>query len=118
MVNEYVDSEPCIPPSKTFKVEVPNYVSPVDRTYIKSQLTQLKLVEERAKETARYYRDRCANLKTKILHLELEKKETEAQNAHEKNQIRFFWRNKILEGQSRSGKMVRHSLAIQNTHII
>lgn len=53
LYGEYVDCEPCIPPSETFRVELPSYIVPVDKTYIKSQLTQFKLVEERAKETAR-----------------------------------------------------------------
>lgn len=67
LYGEYVDCEPCFPPAETLRVQLPFYITPVDRTYI-------KLSEERAKETARFYRDRSSDLKAKVLRLEHEKR--------------------------------------------
>lgn len=114
---EFIDSEPCIPPGSD-TIELPDYVTGIDRVYLKSKVIELQQNEKRAKETARFYRDRCCELKAKILETQQEQVKLKVQSIHEKNQIRYFWRNKILEGQSRSGKMVRTALNINNHKII
>ena len=103
---EFVDTEPCFPPCTDVIIELPKNLTPVDKTFVRSKVLELKLNEEKAKEVACYYRDRCSELKARILEVQKEQIEYKVQAIHEKNQIRYFWKNKILEGQSRSGKMV------------
>ena len=84
----------------------------MDRIEIKSKLSQAKFKEEQAQEVARFYQDHCAQLKTKVLKIKSTMAQLKARNQHEKNQIRYFWRNKIIEGQSRSGRILRLGLDI------
>ena len=59
--------------------------------------------ENNALFQARFYRNRCAELKKRIRELE-----------YEKEGVRYFWRNQILEGQSRAGKMLKLATNKQN----
>lgn len=111
---EFIDPEPCFPPCTDVTIELPENLTAVDRTFIRSKILEMKLNEEKAKEVACYYRDRCSELKARILEVQKEQIEYKVQAIHEKNQIRYFWRNKILEGQSRSGKMVRAALNLND----
>ena len=52
---------------------------------------------------AKYYRNLAETLKT-------EKRNTEQAYAHKSEVLRDFWRNKIVEGGSRAGKIPRASL--------
>ena len=63
------------------------------------QLRDMQERENRALLNARICRDQCCNLKKRIRQLE-----------EEKECVRYFWRNKVLEGQSRAGKMLKLSL--------
>lgn len=101
---EFVDTEPCFPPCNDVAIELPENLAAVSKAFIRSKVLEMKLNEEKAKEVACFYRDRCSELKARILEVQKEQIEYKVQAIHEKNQIRYFWRNKILEGQSRSGK--------------
>ena len=52
---------------------------------------------------AKYYRNLAETLK-------IEKRNTEQVYANEVEVVRNFWRNKIVEGGSRGGKILRASL--------
>ena len=66
------------------------------------QLQDMQKRENRALLSARLYRDQCCNLRRRIQQLE-----------EEKEGVRYFWRNQVLEGQSRGGKMLKLSLEKQ-----
>ena len=120
LYGEYNDHEPCFPPSdnKHVEIELHTNLCAMDKIALKSKLMEIKSSEERAKVLARYYRDRCADLKTKVVQLNSEKLQIKLQSTHEKNQIRYFWRNKIIEGQSRSGRILRNGLNLDNNKVV
>ena len=94
----YVDPEPAIVFSPT-KPDIPQSITGVDRVLVTSKINNIMYKEKRAVEQARIYRDKCTQLQTKCRRLE-----------DEKESIRYFWRNKILEGETRAAKMLRMSL--------
>ena len=59
------------------------------------QLNDMLKLENKALFYARFYRDLCADLQQRCRQLE-----------NEKEKVRYFWRNKVLEGQTRSGKIL------------
>ena len=63
-----------------------------------SEMNDMLQSENTALQTARLYCDRCTELKQRIRELETEEG------------VRCFWRNKLLEGQSRGRNMVKLSL--------
>ena len=72
------------------------------RIPIMCQLQDMRERENRALLSARLYRDQCCRLRQHIRQLE-----------EEKEGVRYFWRNRVLEGQSRGGKMLKLSLEKQ-----
>lgn len=48
---------------------------------------------------ARFFRDRCEQLNQKIRQLETEKEG-----------VRYFWRNKVLEGNTRAGEILKRAI--------
>ena len=108
-----------VPPSSNdADHSLPSYIKVMDRIEIKFKLSQAKFKEEQAKEVARFYRDHCAQLKGEVLKIKSTMAQLKAQNQHEKNQIHYFWRNKIIEGQSRSGRILRLGLDIANNKVM
>ena len=79
----------------TFLITVDRFT----RINLEGQFRNMQARESRALLSARLYRDRCSSLKQRIRELEVEKEG-----------VRYFWRNQVLEGQSRGGKMVKLSL--------
>lgn len=109
---EYIDAQPCFPPSYTVsKIQLPNYLDNIDKIDIKAKMTELEMSRESAKEIARHYRDRCSELQIKVKKLESKNLTIQAQGLREKQQVRHFWRNQILEGQSRSGRILKMALS-------
>ena len=92
---EFIDSEPCFPSCTDIKFELPEHITPVDKAFIMSEVLEMKLNEERAKEVACFYCDRCSELR-KVVETQTNQLQFKAKSIHEKNQIRQFWRNKIL----------------------
>jgi len=90
----------------------------MDRIAIKSKILEARSKEEQAKEIACFYRDRCSQLKVEVLQINSNMAQLKAQYCHEKNQIRHFWLNKIIEGQSRSGRILHLGLDIDNNKVI
>lgn len=121
MYGEYVDMQPCIPVvanDQLQSIELPDYLTPVDRIFIKSKMVELYQKEEKIKEMARHYRDRCEQLQVETLKLKAEKLQLIADGSKEKAKVRHFWRNQILEAQSRSGKILHNALKIHESTIM
>ena len=74
---------------------IPNSLSGIDRVVVGSQLADMLKKENHALFYARFYRDRCTELEQCCRQLKTEQE-----------CIRYFWRNKVLESQSRGGKML------------
>lgn len=86
----YIDSEPAFLFGHE-KIEIPAGVEGVDRVFIRNKMNCLLYNERKANEQAALYRDKCTELREKCRALETEKEA-----------VRYFWRNKVLEGQTRS----------------
>ena len=94
----FVDTEPAFPFNPT-RFDIPNTVSGLDRLLIKTKMNNLVYNERKALEQAILFRDKCTELEQKCRHLETEKEA-----------VRYFWRNKLVEGQSRAARMVKECL--------
>ena len=68
-------------------------------------MIEFKSQQERAKETARHYHDQCSELKAKLVQKDAEIMQVKVDATHNKNRIRHFWRNHVIEGQSCSGRI-------------
>lgn len=90
-----MDKSPCFPNDER-KVTLPDTLSGIDRVELSAQISDVIKKENEALSQARFYRDWCVELQKRIRELE-----------NEKEGIRFFWRNQIVEGQSRAGRMLK-----------
>ena len=75
-------------------LEIPRNRDRFDRVSVMAQMQDMLARENTALQSARIYRNRFTDLKKRIRELE-----------EEREGFRYFWRNKVLEGNSR-GKMV------------
>ena len=82
-------------PSDQRTLEIPTNMDRFDRISVMAQMQDMLARENTALQSARIYRDRCTDKKYIIRELE-----------EEKEVVRYFWRNKVFEGNSRGGKMV------------
>lgn len=94
----YVDSSPVFPFSDR-QVKIPKAVMGIDRVLLETEMKTLIYSESKAIEQARLYRNMCDELKQQCKELE-----------SKKEAVRYFWRNKVIEGHSRSATMLRKSL--------
>ena len=94
----FIDTEPASPFNPT-KFDILNTVEGVDRLLIKSKMSNLVYNERKALEQAVIFRDKCTELEQKCRELQTEKEA-----------VRYFWRNKLVEGQSRAARMVKECL--------
>ena len=74
-------------------------------------MVELEMSRENAKEMARYYRDKCSELQIKNKKLEAKNMQIQALGLQEKQKVCYFWRNQVLEGQSRSGRILKRALS-------
>jgi hypothetical protein len=88
------DESPCFPDDRRH-LTIPKNINGIDRVFITEQLKDMLKQENKALFYARFYRDRCSDLEHRCRQLE-----------NEKEGVRHFWRNKVVESQSRSGKML------------
>ena len=74
LYGEYNDHEPCFPFSdkRHVEIELHTNLSAMDKIALKSKIMEIKSSKERAKELARYYCDRCTDLKTEVAQLNSE----------------------------------------------
>lgn len=89
------DNELSFPEDIRPKFTLPDSLSGIDRITVSSQLQEMLTKENHAMFHARFYRDRCTELKQRCRQLE-----------NEKEGVRYFWWNKVFESQSRGGKML------------
>jgi len=105
-----VDEEFCLPVITDTSINLPDYMSTADRLHVNLNFVKARDKEEQAKSVARQYRDGCTKLMTQVAERKLKQAKLEAAFSNEKNVIRSFWRDQILEGQSRSGRIVKLAL--------
>ena len=99
----HIDHSPLIVESKALLPKAIQKLSPVDRITIRMYIGNLKEKEKQAIELAQIYRHRTEELKQTCLELQ--------SSAHkEREGVRYFWRQQILEGSTRSGRMVREAI--------
>ena len=109
----YTDMDPCFPrESRSCDLALPPYIEPLDRISIRSKFLEMHSKMEGIKEIARNYRDRCKELKIEVIRTKAQKVQMEAEVLEQKQKTRYFWRNQILEGSSRSGRIVRNALIL------
>ena len=99
---DFKDESPPFPTDER-KIKLPSSLEGIDRVDVNAQIQSILKKENNALFQARFYRNRCAELKKRIRELE-----------DEKEGVRYFWRNQILEGQSRAGKMLKLATNKQN----
>ena len=107
-----VDEQPCLPVKTDMRIHLTDYMSTADRLHVSANFVKTRDKEEQAKFIARMYRDRCTKLTAKVAQLELKQAKLRATFTNEKNQIRYFWTEQVLEGKSRSGRILK--LALNN----
>lgn len=94
----YVDSSPAFPFGNR-QINIPKDVTGINRVLLETEMKNLVYNETKAIEQARLYRDKCDKFEQQCRLLE-----------SEKEAVRCFWRNEVIEGQSRSAVMLRKSL--------
>lgn len=82
----------------------------MDRVNIKAKMLELEASRENAKEIACHYWDRCSELKIQLQEQQAKTLQIYAQGLHDKQKVRHFWRNEILEGKSCSGRILNSAL--------
>lgn len=109
----YTDMDPCFPREfQSCDLDLPAYIEPLDRINIRSKFLEMHSKMEGIKEIARNYRDKCKELKIEVMRMKAQKVQMEAKVPEQNQKTRYFWRNQILEGSSRSGRIVRNALIL------
>ena len=109
----YIDMDPCFPREcRTCGLNLPKYMKPLDKISINSKFLELHYKMEGIKEIARNYRDKCKELKIDVARVKAKNAQIEADALVQKQKTRYFWRNQILEGSTRSGRIVRNALKL------
>lgn len=80
-----------------------NKLPPIEQVTVKKYLDELRTHEKKATFMAQSYREQNQRLKQQIL-------ENNARAHAEKEGVRYFWRNQLLEGCSRSGRIINLAL--------
>ena len=92
---DFVDHSPCFP-DDAVNIQLPPSVRGIDRVEVNHKMKELIHKQKNVMFQAKFFRDRCEQLEQKIRQLKTEKEG-----------VRYFWRNKVLEGECRAGKMLR-----------
>lgn len=95
----FVDQSPSFPKDNR-NIILPDCLSGIDRVEVSHQMKEMLQNENEALSQARFYRDKCESLEQRIRRLHTEKEG-----------IRYFWRNKVLEGHSRAGQILKNALS-------
>ena len=82
-------------PDDNLNFTLPESLSGIDRVSVSSQLQEMLKKENHTLFHGRFYRDRCTELEQRCRELK-----------NEKEGVRYFWQNKVLESQSRGGKIL------------
>ncbi len=73
---------------------IPESIQGVDRIYISSHMKKLLCKENQALQAVRLYRDKCTELRNHCRDVETEKEA-----------VRFFWRNQVIESRTRASSI-------------
>ena len=105
----YTDSSPAVMQDAISQTAVKaiERLPPIDRVAVKSYIGGIRSNERCAVQTARQFRSHASELKKELL-------DHKAAAHQEKESVRYFWRQQLLEGCSRSGQMVRKALQKKN----
>ena len=95
----FVDRAPTFP-ADSRKITLPDSLKGIDRVEVSFQLKEMLKKENEALFNARFYRDRCETLEQTVRQLQTEKEA-----------VRYFWRNKVLEGNSRAGRILKAAVS-------
>ena len=99
----YTDSSPAILESSASLPNAIAKLSPLSRTTVRAYISDLKERERVAINAARIYRSCTEELKRKCM-------EVHCSALKEREGVRYFWRQQILEGSTRSGCIVRAAI--------
>ena len=83
---------------------------PLDRINYHEYIRRIKEKEDKLYKIIQDLRDRCESLEVDLVDAKAEAKQAQCQIKIETDKIRTFWRNKIFEGSSRSGQLVRAAM--------
>ena len=78
-------------------------VSSIDRVDLDAYHHKLKQEANKGYNSARIYRNAYEKIKQRY-------KELDIKSCKDKDAIRFFWRNQIMEGQFRAGNILRRAI--------
>ena len=96
--SSFVDEQPFFCDDKR-KLHMPTSLSGIDRVAVVSQMNEMREKENKALQAARLLRDECARLRQCV-----REKENEIEA------VRYYWRNTVLESQTRSGRILKLAL--------
>ena len=106
----YIDLDSCLPREyQSCGLDLPEYMKPLDKININSKFLELHYKMEGIKEIARNYRDKCKELKIDVARIEAKNAQIEANALLQKQKTRC---NQILDGSTRSGRIVRNALLL------
>ena len=102
--SSYKDPSPCFVGRRIAEPPLSSStLSAIDKVDLAAYHHKLKQDTEKAHASARTYRDAYELMKQKYHDLEIK-------SYSEKNAIRVYWRNKIMEGQTRAGDILCRSI--------
>ena len=106
---KYIDSTPAILEDSTSIPKAIEKLSPIDRTTVRTYIHNLEQKEQKAVRLAQFFRNRNGLLEHKYLQ--------QSASAHKVREgVRYFWQHQLLEGASRSGLMVKHTILNNQKH--
>ena len=91
----FVDHSPTFPKDDR-KIVLPESLNGIDRVEVSHQMKEMLQGENQALFKARFFRDRCESLEQKIRQLQTEKEG-----------VRYFCRNRVLERYSCGGQLLK-----------
>lgn len=83
---------------------------PLDRINYHEYVRRMREKQDKLYKAIQELRDRCENLEVDLADAKAEAKRAQCQTKRETDRIRKFWRDKIFEGSSRSGRLVRAAM--------
>lgn len=115
--DSYRDTHPCIMADKerTITVVVDGTgkykgTSALKRVEIKDYFSRMMKKEEKATELCRVMRDRIETLEDALKDSKVKMMKMHRENQRKIEKVRYFWRNKIFEGNSRGGELLKAAL--------
>lgn len=115
--DSYRDAHPCIVTDKerTITVHIDGAgkykgTSALRRVELTNYFSEVKVREEKATEVCRILRDRIETLEGALKDSKIRMMKMHRENQRKIEKVRYFWRNKIFEGNSRGGELLKAAL--------